>query len=84
MPLFVCDKCNCIENTALCGYWFREKEWDDDGNVIKEDPKLCSNCDPKFKGHKRFPMEKFDPKKWGYRDKGSDFIEELEYLSIKK
>ena len=75
MPLFVCSKCNCIENTALCGYWWRSKEWDDDDNVIKEDPKLCSECDPQFKRgwHNLFPKQKFDPKKWHY-EKDSDFI----------
>lgn len=51
MSLFVCSECKIIENTALCGYWW-------------EDNKLCSQCDPKIgKWHKRFPREKFNPKK---------------------
>ena len=35
MPLFACEKCNTIENTALSAYWRRG-----DG------PSLCSECDP--------------------------------------
>lgn len=51
MSLFVCDQCNCIENTACCGYW-----WRGDGK------KLCSECDPQFKKwHGRFPKREFNP-----------------------
>lgn len=39
MPIFKCDECECIENTALSNYWMRE-----DG-----DKKLCSECDPEIK-----------------------------------
>lgn len=54
MPLFVCSKCQTIENTALCGYWWRGKK-----------KPLCSLCDKEFKKwHNRFPREKFNPKKW--------------------
>jgi hypothetical protein len=43
-----------VENTALCGYWWRGKN-----------PPLCSDCDPQFKKwHGRFTKEKFDPNKW--------------------
>lgn len=53
MSLFVCEKCNCIENTALCWYWSR---------LNKE--KLCSKCDPEIKKwHDIFPREKFDKNK---------------------
>jgi len=38
MSLFVCEKCGCVENTAVCGYNWRKKD----------DPKLCSECDPCF------------------------------------
>jgi len=31
MPLFKCEKCGCLENTALSSYWYKEK-------------KLCSEC----------------------------------------
>lgn len=35
MPLFRCDTCGCIENTALGEYWLRDR----DGK-----PVLCSEC----------------------------------------
>ena len=38
MSLFICEKCKCIENTALCGYWWKENK-----------PALCSECDPETK-----------------------------------
>jgi hypothetical protein len=49
MSLFKCEKCGCIENTALCRYWFREKG----------SPALCSECDPKIgKWHGLFKKRK--------------------------
>ena len=36
MPLFVCEKCGCVENTALGKYW-AEKE------------RLCSECGQDYK-----------------------------------
>ena len=61
MPLFVCEKCKCIENSALGHYW-GEKE------------KLCSECS-RGVWHGRFPKEKFNPKKWRYyRD---EFVEKI-------
>lgn len=45
MPLFVCDECNCVENTALGLYWsvgiaeFKDKS--------KNNKALCSACKPK-------------------------------------
>lgn len=45
MPLFECSNCHCIENTACCGYWVREKNT----------PPLCSECDPEYgKWHNMF------------------------------
>ncbi len=56
MSLFVCSKCQSIENTALCSYWMSEE-------------KLCSACDPEIKKwHDKFEREKFDDKKWEYYD----------------
>jgi len=51
MSLFKCEKCGCVENTALCRYWLREKG----------EPALCSECDPtgKMKWHNCFPKEDF-------------------------
>ena len=37
MSLFKCDKCGCVENTAVSGYWNRG-----------DDPALCSECDPQI------------------------------------
>jgi alpha-amylase/alpha-mannosidase (GH57 family) len=36
MPLFLCDKCGVIENTALSNYWVKDQT---DG-----DKALCSEC----------------------------------------
>jgi len=48
MPLFICEKCGCVENTALGHYWGKDAkciegtEWD---------KALCSECAPdKFLG----------------------------------
>lgn len=58
MPLFVCDKCHGIDNTALHGnYWTR---------LVDDDKKkfsgmiLCSECHTGT-WHGRFPKVKFDP-----------------------
>ena len=40
MPIFKCKQCGCVENTALCNYWVK----------AKDDPPLCSECDPKIAG----------------------------------
>ena len=71
MGLFVCDNCDCIENTALGLYWSRNSEslWPPEirGKA------LCSECAPthfkcgqptnKFNGqwHGKFPKVKYDP-----------------------
>lgn len=50
MPLFMCSKCKCIENTALSRFWFRGQF----GNP--DTPPLCSECDPAISTwHGRFP-----------------------------
>lgn len=47
MPLFVCRKCNCVDNTALTGYWHK---------AMERKPALCSECDPEIgKWHGEFP-----------------------------
>ena len=68
MPLFICENCGCIENTALGHYWSRK-------HVKFKDEKmngkaLCSECTPlefsdgskagNGKWHNHFPKEKFD------------------------
>ena len=46
MPIFVCDICNCLENTACSQYWNRKPG----------EPALCSLCDPDIhRWHGRFP-----------------------------
>lgn len=75
MPLFVCDKCGCVENTALGRYW--TKDWEDMWDEDNEGLALCSECAPtKFKDgtststewceygkwHGKFPKVKWDGK----------------------
>lgn len=61
MPLFKCEKCGCVENTALCRYWRR-----------KNGPALCSACDPRInKWHSKFPKRKAK----GYRIDNYGFLE---------
>jgi hypothetical protein len=51
MPIFVCEKCNCLENTACSQYWSREKG----------SPALCSQCDPEIgKWHGRFERREWE------------------------
>jgi hypothetical protein len=40
MPLFKCSQCGCVENTALCRYWWNH-------HFLKKPP-LCSLCDPEI------------------------------------
>lgn len=53
MPLFICDNCDTIENTACCWYWSRnDKSLGHDGRA------LCSVCEPTIgKWHGRFPRQ---------------------------
>lgn len=39
MPIFRCDSCRSIENTAACRYWTRLM-------MEPKPPMLCSACDP--------------------------------------
>jgi hypothetical protein len=60
MPLFRCDKCGCVENTALSNYWSRG-----DG------PALCSGCDPDIAAwHGEFDQKPAD----GYYQDKNGFI----------
>lgn len=70
MPLFVCAKCHCIENTA-CGWWWSRDDHDiliwDESNEEFKGKGLCSECAPckyndgtptKFgKWHGKFPKQ---------------------------
>jgi hypothetical protein len=69
MPLFVCDKCGCVDNTALGGTW-----WTRNTDIWKPEDRgkaLCTECaPPEFsdgspnvdagKWHNRFPKEKYN------------------------
>jgi hypothetical protein len=47
MPLFECEKCGTVDNTALTNFWMAQRD---------DKPKLCSECDPEIgKWHGRFP-----------------------------
>ncbi len=35
MSIYICEKCGCIENTSLGGYW---------KNCLRKEPKACSEC----------------------------------------
>lgn len=70
MPLFICEKCGAIENTALGYYW--------PARYCKE-PALCSEC---YTGewHGRFEKEYY--KDLSKEDKEDyDLINELNYLN---
>ena len=43
MPLFICDECDCIENTACGHYWCKGMQFIDE--KIR-DKALCSECCP--------------------------------------
>jgi hypothetical protein len=50
MPLFICTKCGCVDNTALCRYWELS---------YNKEKILCSKCDPKIgRWHGAFPRRK--------------------------
>jgi len=53
MPVFECDRCGCIENTATSNYWSRDFLHEGENY-----PALCSECDPEIgKWHGEFKKE---------------------------
>ena len=53
MPIFECEECGCVDNTALTRYWHRKRHSDLAGRA------LCSACDPEInQWHGAFPREK--------------------------
>lgn len=65
MPLFICAKCGCVENTALSTFWFRKTLKYSDGLEEYQDKMLCSECGMADgnrmvpgRWHGRFPKEK--------------------------
>jgi hypothetical protein len=63
MPLFVCDRCGCVDNTACGGtYWTKEHNEKYFDNV-RNGEALCAECTPHDGGgvwHNRFPQEAWD------------------------
>lgn len=53
MAIFVCDVCDCVENSTEGNWWFRSK----DAGVAK-----CSFCS-KGQWHKCFPRQRWDQKR---------------------
>ena len=72
MSIFVCDKCGCIENTALGFYWGKNFKdmWADKS---LQDLAICSECAPhEFSDggksgygqwHGKFPKRQWDGKR---------------------
>lgn len=61
MPLFRCEGCGAVENTALSNYWLR--------GYPPTKPALCSECDPEIgRWHGRFPKRDADAE--GYVARG--------------
>lgn len=66
MPLFICAKCGCVENTALCSYWSRNLlPYVEELKEYQGKP-LCSecgmydserNCIAPGRWHNRFPKK---------------------------
>ena len=51
MPIFQCQKCGCVENTALSGYWLRDMKVmraKREGQIVEKGPALCTACDPEI------------------------------------
>lgn len=44
MPLFVCEVCECVENTALGHYWSRDHDYFGNPDLVGK--ALCSECSP--------------------------------------
>ncbi len=56
MPLFRCEQCGCVENTALSNYWMRGRDAVTLAPRAVPLPALCSECDPQIgRWHGEFP-----------------------------
>lgn len=70
MPLFKCEQCGVVENTACGDYWCAEK-------------KLCSQCSPEIgKWHGRFPRT--DAAAAGYLRDEQGFIYAPDEVDLKE
>ena len=78
MPVFVCSKCGCIDNTVTADYW-----WQGYDTGSKPEKPLCAQCNPEIgKWHGEFerrplrPDEVVGPDDFVY-DKGDPYLERL-------
>ena len=67
MSLFACERCNCVENTALTG---GSIGFDRDGNKTS---RLCSRCHD-GRWHDEFPRERADNGNWRQGEFGLERI----------
>ena len=55
MPIFKCETCGAVDNTACTNYWRRDKPY---LGGKEGTPAQCSECDPKIgKWHGLFPKQ---------------------------
>lgn len=47
MSAYICEKCGCVDNTALGGYW---------KNALRKEFKMCSECNTRT-WHNEFPKQ---------------------------
>jgi hypothetical protein len=61
MPLFECEDCGMVDNTALTNFW--------GDHICDGKPALCSQCDPRIgKWHGQFKrMTRAEHDEGGYR-----------------
>jgi hypothetical protein len=86
MPLFVCDLCQCVENTALGHYWGRDQDYFGKPELVGK--ALCSECSPDTykdgsknsdggRWHGKFPKRKVTPedlKGGGFMDRNGNLM----------
>ena len=66
MPLFECETCHCVDNTAVGGFWTA---------MMENKPQLCSECDPEIgKWHGKFA--KIPISKWPDGSRSVDYTAE--------
>lgn len=86
MPLFVCEICECVDNTALGHYWGKDNDYF--GKPELRGKALCSECTPDTykdgtknkdggRWHGKFPKQKVtkeDLAGGGFLDSKGNFI----------
>lgn len=67
MPLYSCEQCGAVDNTALTNYWAQVRHM----TTI-----LCSSCDPHIgKWHDEFPKQTMEQRGLVMRQDGSRICE---------